>query len=480
MPRDEICTVVPCSPRPDVLNHELRIEFRDTATGTRQMLARFHIVGDAQVHQFIRTNPTWRRGCWPVGLTLLYDYMWEKKIVEVPPQGLRDEGEIRDPVRGITHIRASYEVFNGNGAVIPLVNLANTHLMDQMRGFFATHPGAAPQPARAAVVMAAERQRLETEAKAKIARQQEALVLLRPTTRESFVFIDESGDPGFRALEDVYVYTAVIVPQTSVDAVRADLRLILKRHWSGIQPVELHLHQVPDSILSAVKTDLASVMQRHDLRAFAFTAQKWNVIKNLCRRHMENRRSVEIPMDFEWDQRVNDPRYQFRFNFLGLTMEEVVSHLALDFILQGSAAHFRHDRKRNRWMNDALQDGFKRGLDLSTRYAQEIFGRPQTLSASFDVADSENEPCIWLTDWLSGEIRNWIVAQSTLSSAYETIQDRLQFIGYDEDGVKVSYRGLGGEVEKTFPDLPRPMPQPPVADQSATGESSGNSAPASG
>ena len=130
-------------------------------------------------------------------------------------------------------------------------------------------------------------------------------------------------------------------------------------------------------------------------------------------------------------------------------------------------------------MNDALHEGFRRGLDLGTRYALEIFGRPQTLAASFDVADSENEPCIWLSDWLSGEIRNWIVAQASLSPAYETIKDRLQFIGYDEDGVKVSYQGLGGKVEKSFPDLPRPMPEPPAAAPSATEEASGNPAPPS-
>ncbi len=479
MPRDEVCTVVPRSPRPDILDHDLQIEFRDTSTGLLQMRARFHIFGDAQVHRFIRSNPTWRRGCWPVGLTLLYDYLWEKKIVEVPPGGLTDDGGVRDPARGITYIHASYEVFNGRGAVIPLVNLANTHVMDQMRRFFAIHPDAAPQPARAATVMAAERLRLEAEAKAKTARQRQALVLLRPTTRESYVFIDESGDPGFRSLEDVYVFTAIIVPQSIVDVVRADLRAILARRWPETPPAELHLHQVPDSFLAAVQNDLASVMQCHDLRAYAFTAHKWSVIKNLCRRHMENRRSAEAPMDFEWDQRVNDPRYQFRYNFLGLTMEEVVSHLALDFLLQGSAAHFRHDRKRNQWMNDALHEGFRRGLDLGTRYALEIFGRPQTLAASFDVADSENEPCIWLSDWLSGEIRNWIVAQASLSPAYETIKDRLQFIGYDEDGVKVSYQGLGGKVEKSFPDLPRPMPEPPAAAPSATEEASGNPAPPS-
>lgn len=151
-------------------------------------------------------------------------------------------------------------------------------------------------------------------------------------------------------------------------------------------------------------------------------------------------------------------------------MEEAVSHLALDFLLEGTVAHFRHDRKRNRWMNDALRDGFIRGLELGTRDALEIFGRPETLGASFDVADSESEPGIWLADWLSGEIRNWIVAQGTLSPAYHTVKDRLLFLGYDDDGVKVSYRELGGEVEKTFPDLPRPMPQPPAADKSAPGD----------
>jgi hypothetical protein len=329
------------------------------------------------------------------------------------------------------------------------------------------HPEAAPRATRIETIKAEERQKRADEAKAKAARQREALVLLRLETEESFVFIDESGDPGFRTLQDVYVFTAIIVPSRSLETVRADLRAILTRRWPGPAPAELHMHRVPESIRAEVQGDLAAVMERHDLRAIVFTAPKWEVIKNLCRRHMEHRRLEECPMDFEWDQRVHDPRYQFRFNFLGLTMEEVVSHLALDFMLRGSAAHFRHDRKHQRWMNDALREGFQRGLDLAARYALEIFGRSQAMRATFDVADSENEPCVWLADWLSGEIRSWTVAQGTLSPAYRRIKRKLNFVGYDENGVKAAFHKLGGQADQYFPDLPRPMPEPPVTDLSA-------------
>lgn len=85
IPRDEICTAVPRSPQPDILVHDIQIEFRDAGPGQLQMLARFHIFDDALVHRFIRNDPTWRRGCWPVGLTLLFDDLWEEKDREGSP-----------------------------------------------------------------------------------------------------------------------------------------------------------------------------------------------------------------------------------------------------------------------------------------------------------------------------------------------------------------------------------------------------------
>jgi hypothetical protein len=135
MPRDESCISIPSSSRPDVLDHELRIEFHDTNTRELLMRARFHIVGDQQTQRFIRSNPTFQRGCWPMGLTLLHDYMWHQKIAEIPPEGLDQQLGFRDRLRGITHIQARFDCFNGRGALVPLVNLANTHVMDQMRLF---------------------------------------------------------------------------------------------------------------------------------------------------------------------------------------------------------------------------------------------------------------------------------------------------------------------------------------------------------
>jgi hypothetical protein len=88
------------------------------------------------------------------------------------------------------------------------------------------------------------------------------------------------------------------------------------------------------------------------------------------------------------------------------------------------------------------------------------------LAGSFDIVDSENEPCLWVSDWLSAEIRGWQINQAQMSAAYERIKDRLHFLSYDADGIKVGRRALGGPIETTFPDLPRPIPEPPTADLS--------------
>src|SRR5687767_8503941 len=104
MPRDEMCTVTSATNRPEVLNHEVRIEFTDSETRELLMRATFHLHGDAALQRFLRGNPTWRRGCLPFGLTLLYDYMWKKKLIEIPEAGVTDEYTVFDPANGITII----------------------------------------------------------------------------------------------------------------------------------------------------------------------------------------------------------------------------------------------------------------------------------------------------------------------------------------------------------------------------------------
>ena len=88
------------------------------------------------------------------------------------------------------------------------------------------------------------------------------------------------------------------------------------------------------------------------------------------------------------------------------------------------------------------------------------------IAGSFDVADSENEPCLWPADWISGEVRGWQVSQGRLSQAFNRISGRLYFLSYDDDGIKVGGCSLGGTEETSFPDLPRPMPEAPAEDLS--------------
>jgi hypothetical protein len=69
--------------QPDVLDDLWEITFIHVPTSRVLKRARFHLRADDATHNWIRGHPTFSRGCWPVGLFLLHDWMWEKKFIDV-------------------------------------------------------------------------------------------------------------------------------------------------------------------------------------------------------------------------------------------------------------------------------------------------------------------------------------------------------------------------------------------------------------
>lgn len=214
------------------------------------------------------------------------------------------------------------------------------------------------------------------------------------------------------------------------------------------------MSQVPESKRAAIRADFACTVLDHDISIIGCMVEKEAFIKHLFRCNAVARYSEENPLNITWHELINDRSYFLQANTLATTVELIIAHLALDFLTSGTAAVFTHDKKHRQWMNDALDLGFRRGLEEAKKLAEAFFGVSAAPSASFTVSDSKLEPCLWLSDWVSNELRAWAF-NSPLSPELESIKPQMTFLGFRNDGVKCSSSEIGGIAEQEFPDLPR-------------------------
>jgi len=449
----ESCQQLRKTDRPDVLDDLLEINFIHLPTEKVLKRASFFITADSSTADWISEHPTFSRGCWPLGLMALHEWFWKIKFVEVDGHS-EIEGGIFDPNVGKTSIRAEFDDFEGNGWLVPLVNLANTHLLDQLRQFYKDAPAAFPSPQRVSDVMSAEMKKLESKRKALALEQTKRRALIQSPTKKVRIFIDESGDIEFREVNDVYVFAPVAVPEARYGVVAGELRAMLAKHWGKSAPSEIHMSKVPEAKRGAIGDDLARIITQNDVRILCFAMAKWPFLKHLFRCHAEARFKEEMPLNITWHDLTTDKEYFLQANSLALTVEEVVSGLAIDLLVSGIAADFYHDRKYRIWMNDALQVGFRRGIETARNHAENFFGLAVVPKVTFSIADSESEPCLWLSDWIANELRAWCHHQP-FSDAFEKAKENIRFVGFDEHGVKHTSREIGGYGEDELPDLPR-------------------------
>jgi hypothetical protein len=449
----ESCVQLRNTNQADVLDELLEINFIHVATKKILKRARFFVTADVPTADWIRKHPTFKRGCWPLGLMALHEWFWKIKFVEV--EGHKEiEGGIFDPKVGKTLIHAEFDDFEGNGWFVPLVNLANTHLIDQLRQFYKDDPHAFPSPDRISSVMATEIKKFDLKRKAHALEQTKRRTWIKTPTAKMRIFIDESGDIGFHEVNDVYVFAPVIVPDDRYVAVVSELRDMLSKHWGKNTPREIHMAKVPELKRDAIGNDFARIIIENDVRVLCYSMSKWPFVKHHFRCHVEARFTEEMPLNIAWADLIKDKDYFLQANFLAITVEEVVAGLAIDFLVNGVAADFYHDRKYRIWMNDALQHGFKIGIETARKHAENFFGISIVPKLSFAVADSESEPCLWLSDWLANELRAWAYHRP-FSVGFEKAKQNMRFVGFDEHGVKYSAADVGGHGEDEFPDMPR-------------------------
>jgi hypothetical protein len=79
----------------------LEINFVHVPTNKVLKRARFYISADDSIADWIQKHPTFKNGCWPLGLMNLHQWFWKIKFVEV--HGHRElKGGAVDPNVGTT------------------------------------------------------------------------------------------------------------------------------------------------------------------------------------------------------------------------------------------------------------------------------------------------------------------------------------------------------------------------------------------
>jgi hypothetical protein len=436
----------------DILDHQLTIDFYDDSRQQLIAEASFEVKADADTQSYISSHPTYCKNAWVVGLFALYDWMWATKILEVRGERIVEAGYL-DPQRGLTSIKARFSKVDGDSWLVPLANFANTHIQDQLRALYEEHPEALPDGARLPSIFAelVKRNRERTA---------EAL-LKQATNRSQFlskngpaltVIVDEAGDPGLRKQDSLYCLSALIIESANLTAMRAEVKKILDL-WPN-PPAEIHFTKVSQRLQNLVSQRLAAAAQTHarSIRCYAFN--KWNFLKHLMRNHIEARRDEETPLNIIWTDLINDGRYASQAALLAKSTERIVVDLALEVCGTDVPSDLIHDRKHRRWMNSALESGFRSGQRISENEAKDFFGVAVPQKWTFSLINSKTEPLLWVSDWISHELLGWFEGHK-FSPAFESLRGKLVFSGIEDDLGQMGEASWPGESTSfIYPDIP--------------------------
>jgi hypothetical protein len=175
-----------------------------------QLCARttFSIKFDQTIATYLRDHPVFRKDCRPFVLWSVMEVIWNVKILETEFGKPKVIQMVLQPIQGgQIEVTIGVEVLIDTGGVtiVQLVNYANTHLFDQLGEIFKQNPGSKPPVEYLKQKKAEFYEKLRTE-KAEHHRQQlQNLNSRRTLGGEYVVFIDESGDLGFKSTPTEYV-----------------------------------------------------------------------------------------------------------------------------------------------------------------------------------------------------------------------------------------------------------------------------------
>ena len=441
---------------------DFEFEVRLEDPNNQDLLSRVSIIthADHQVCQFVQSHPQWQKDCRPFILMNIHELMWQQKLLKT---------EFRNPSKtkfgfafkqGGTlsfDITAEVLVDCGGTTIIQLVNYANTHVFDQLKEVYKVNPTARPSQQ---YVEAYKQNFFRDNRKKKKQKKKEQKHRLKLYRKKQVkhepvqIFIDESGDIGFRSLQEPYVINAYVLPLSAVEHVRQALKDIRVQNWHNTPPKELHFNKIPISKRQNVIADVAKCFRSVPATCLCYIGDKSGFLAYLLRCEAENRKLKDNPIITSWPHTLNKSPTLAGRETLVLLIEELLAHIAIEVLDPETPAQIVHDRKHRKWMNDALKNGFQRSKAAINTYSTEVYGTKLPLSRSFETLDSTTEACLWVSDWICWEISKWVKGQSW-SVEFEKSLSKIRFITFDPSGQKVQIDKPQGEMLNQYPDRPR-------------------------
>jgi hypothetical protein len=417
----------------------------------------FSVTFDQIVARHIQNHPIFKLDCRPFILWSVRETIWQLKLVKakfgeptVIPTTLQTEqgGKIDVAVKAEVFIETQ------GTTLIHIVNYANTHLLDQMGEIFKQSPESRPSKQYVESKKSEFYDRLAAD-EAQTRRFQTRNLKNRKVIGGKYtVFIDESGDIGFRDSTTEYVCSAFMVEHRKLKEFSDSLNSGIASVWKNTRPNELHFAAIPESKLAPALKVVEDCFSRFGVETLGYIIRKQDFFLNLLRGEAETRRREEHPIVTNIADKLADPDGHVGRKFLAVIVEEIVAHIGVDAVDHGFELRFVHDRKHRSWMNKALETGFERGSKSLGVYSSLTYGQDLVPEMQFTIADSGQAPGLWVSDWLCWEIGRWLRG-AAWSPQFEKAVSRIKFLCFDRLGKKHLIERPGGKKVQDFPDWPR-------------------------
>jgi len=438
----------------------LTIEEASYESGDLLQRIRVVIEFDAEGKDFIRSHPIWSHAPKPFMLQFMYAAFWRLKTIDAGfGEPHIEELYSNDSSSGATaHLLIASEVFFETGSpVILLANYANVHLVEQLDACI--EEGGLQTPLATYMEKVNWLRGLLLAAPAPIDSQFEQRTGSIGTSSAS-LFIDETGDLGFRKPEHYYAIFGIVVSDHNLEPLRDRLRSILARHWQGnTPPREIHLAKVREPMRGGLIEDIGKVFLEFVECGNCFVTPNLAFLFHLIRAEIEYFRDAERPSRTVIADLLASPDGHVGNRLLMLATEDLISTSLIEDLLLVAEVRIVHDRKQSTWMNEAITDGYGAAVENVATFVQNTASAPGPPATSFSIVDSESEPCLWLCDWLSWELGAWLRDERPFSQHFLNAIQKVRFFTFDENGERVQFDYPGGKELRRYPDRPREISQ---------------------
>ena len=438
---------------------EFRVSMEKELTGEIINELSLKLRPDERFWQYTSQHPLWSKDPRPLLLISVRDILWQLKLVPIefdrPFGGKIALAAIQG---GTVYCEVTGKVFKDFGGVhvIQAANYANTHVFDQLEKVFQSNPGIRPAPTYARSVIdgyVTDRKREKIYMEKIRARR----LKLRRRSKQNHepvkIFIDESGDIGFRSMNQPYVLCAYVLPSSSVPKVEKELRDILIGKWQS-PPKEMHFNKISGSKLRQVLPEIEHCLLSNPGFCVCFIGHKTGFLAYLLRCEAELNKLEEKPIKTAWAYKLETAPTAIARPMLILMLEELLVHIAAESVDFQTPMDIVHDRKHRPWMNDALEAAYTRSSAGIEAYSNELYGRILPSKRTFSIVNSMEHPCLWISDWICWEMTRWWKGEPW-NVEFEKCFQKITFITFDEVGKKVKIDKPEGQVIDEFVDLPR-------------------------